>query len=256
MTPKILLFDIETAPGRAFVWGDRKYEVDVIEFISLPYILSYAYKWLGEKKIHVRALPDFAGYEKNRECDKELVASLLTLQDEASIVVAHNGDKFDLRFTNTRALIYSLLPPEPYRSIDTLKTFRKHTKFPSNKLDDLGLFLFGPGGRKLPHTGFNLWSRCIGGPAGTWPFDPKAWALMRRYNARDVDLLEKIYLKIRPWTTTHPRLSLYTRNFDACPVCQSKQIVNKGRNYLTSGWKQRFKCNSCGHRFVAGKVNK
>ncbi len=245
MTPKILLFDIESAPARAYVWGDRKWETDVIEFISLPFILSFAYKWLGEKKIHVRALPDFAGYKRNKECDKALLASLHTLKDEADIVVAHNGDKFDLRFANTRAAIHNLLPPEPYRSVDTLKIARKHFKFPSNKLDDLGQFLGV--GRKLPHTGKDLWFRCMDG-------DPKAFALMRRYNATDVALLERVYLKLRPWTTTHPRLSLYTRNFDACPVCQSKQIVHKGRNYLTSGWKQRFKCNSCGHRFVAGPI--
>ncbi len=227
------------------MWGDRKWETDVIEFISLPFILSYAYKWLGEKKIHVHALPDCAGYQRNKECDRALLASLYELIDQADIVVAHNGDKFDLRFSNTRATVNGLLPPEPYRSVDTLKVARKHFRFPSNKLDDLGNFL--DVGRKLPHTGFHLWSRCMGG-------DTKAWALMRRYNAMDVALLERVYLKLRPWTTTHPNLSLHTRQFDACPVCQSKQIVHKGRNYLTSGWKQRFKCNSCGHRFVAGPI--
>ncbi len=235
------------------MWGDRKYEADIIEFISLPFILSYAYKWLDEKKIHVRALPDFAGYSKNRECDKALLASLYALIDTADIVCAHNGDKFDLRFSNTRALIAGLLPPDPYKSIDTLKIARKHFKFPSNKLDDLGQFLGV--GRKLPHTGKDLWLRCMGGHyPGEWPHDPKAWGLMCRYNVTDVALLERVFIKMRPFTTTHPNLSFYSRDFNACPVCQSKHAKHTGWHYYKLGKRQRNTCLDCGHRYVTGAI--
>src|SRR3990167_3818406 len=47
--PKILLFDIETTPNLAYVWG--KYEQDVIQYKSEWYMLSWSAKWLGGPKI-------------------------------------------------------------------------------------------------------------------------------------------------------------------------------------------------------------
>jgi len=206
--------------------------------------LSFAYKWLGEKKIHVHALPDYPAYKRDKECDSDLTAQLWELFDRADIVVAHNGDRFDIRKSNARFLAHGFIPPSPYKSVDTLKLAKKHFRFDSNKLDDLGKYLGV--GRKLPHTGPHLWFGCMGG-------DPKAWALMRRYNAQDVALLERVYLKLRPWATTHPNLSHYSR-LDVCPVCQSNHLKNSGLHYLTSGKKQRRTCLDCGHRFVTGKI--
>ena len=58
-TARVLLYDIETVPNLAYVWG--KWEQNVIRFESEWHMLCFAYKWLGEKKTHVVALPDFAG---------------------------------------------------------------------------------------------------------------------------------------------------------------------------------------------------
>lgn len=239
--PKILLFDIETSPLLSHTWG--RYEQNVIEVEREWFMLSFAYKWLGDKKITVCALPDYPGYEKNKVCDKKLVTALWELFDSADVLVGHNLDRFDLKKSNTRFVIHGLKPPSPSKTIDTLKIARK-LAFSSNRLDDLGKQLGV--GRKLPHTGKHLWFGCMGG-------DDRSWTTMRRYNSQDVALLERVYLKLRAWAPTHPDLTLFTRE-DACPVCQSAELVRHGWNYTKTGKRQRATCKGCGHRFTTGKL--
>jgi hypothetical protein len=232
--PKIALFDIETAPSLGWVWQLR--ETDVIDVQSAWYILSFAYKWLGEDKIRTVALPDFPRYRRDREDDSKLVKQLWSIFDEADILIAHNGDGFDIKKANARFLFHGLNPPTPYKSIDTLKVARRHFRFDSNRLNDLGKFLGV--GKKLPHTGFHLWKGCMSG-------DLAAWKTMRRYNARDVELLERVYLKLRPWFANHPDLNLYTEG-DGCPTCQSENMERRGVYTSKTRKYQRWVCDDCG----------
>src|SRR6516164_8969462 len=119
---KILFLDIETAPSLGWVWG--KWEQNVIDFKRDWYVLSFAYKWAGDKKVTAKGLNDYKGYQKDRENDKALLADIWELLDETDIVVAHNGDKFDLPKINTRLLQHKNVPPSPYKTVDTLKIAR------------------------------------------------------------------------------------------------------------------------------------
>src|ERR1700733_5194536 len=187
-TAKIAFVDIETAPSLGYVWA--KWETNVIDFKKDWYMLSYAVKWAHENRVIVRGLCDYPGYKSNVEDDSKLVTDLWKVFDEADILIAHNGDSFDILKANTRFILHKLPPPSPYKTIDTLKVARAAFKFDSNKLDDLGHY-FGIG-RKLPHTGFHLWMGCMKG-------DPASWKLMKRYNGHDVELLEKLYYLVRAW---------------------------------------------------------
>ncbi|VVB52889.1 RNase_H superfamily protein [uncultured archaeon] len=231
MQAKILFLDIETAPSLGWVWA--KWETNVIDFKQDWYILSYAYKWAGEDKVTTVGLPDFGAYNRNKEDDRQLTKSLRKLLDEADVVIAHNGDGFDLPKINTRMLTHKLAPPSPYKTVDTLKIARKTFKFDSNKLDDLGRYLGI--GRKLPHTGFHLWKNCMDGK-------PEAWKMMKEYNGHDVELLEKVYYIMRPWTgNTHPNVNQFSANL-ACPKCGNEQVQRRGYSYTQLSRKQRFQC--------------
>ena len=92
---------------------------------------------------------------------------------------------------------------------------------PTCKLDSLAQYLGV--GRKLPHTGFDLWRGCMSG-------DLKSWAIMKRYNAQDVRLLERVYLKLRPWGV-HPNVNLVNQRPNACPKCGSTHIQSRGYRY-------------------------
>lgn len=228
---QILVLDIEITPSIGYTWG--KWEVNVIEFIRNWHLLSFAYKWLGEKT-NVLALPDFKGYKPGCD-DKELLKPLWNLLDEAQIVVAQNGDKFDIRKINTRFLTHNMTPPSPYKTVDTLKIARSKFGFNSNKLDDLGADLGV--GRKVKHDGFDLWKGCMAG-------DMRSWATMKRYNIQDVYLLEKVYLKFRPWHSTHP--SVINDKLKECPKCGHDDLISRGSAYTKTMIYKRFRCNKCG----------
>lgn len=197
-------------------------------------MLSFAYKWLNEKKIHVVGLDDFPAYERNKENDKPLVQALWKVVDEADIIIGHNLNKFDIRKANARFIEHGLRPPSPYKTIDTLPIARKIFRFDSNHLDDLGRYLGV--GRKLPHMGFSLWRGCMQG-------DLESWKVMKRYNVQDVALLERVYLKLRSWDTNHPPVS--PGHPEACPKCGSKDIVKQGYAYTAYRKRQRFQCTKC-----------
>jgi hypothetical protein len=236
-TVKILLLDIETAPSLGWVW--EKYETNVIDFKSDWYMLSYAYKWLYEDDTKVVGLVDFPRYDRDRENDKQLVKSLWKLMDAADVIIAHNGDKFDIKKINTRFLTHGLKPPSPYKTVDTLKIARSKFAFDSNKLDDLGRYLGV--GRKLPNTGFHLWKGCMIG-------DREAWRQMKEYNGHDVDLLERVYTILFPWDTKHPAVNLGQR--DTCPKCGSSQVQRRGFNFTLLSKAQRYQCRDCAGWFA------
>ena len=239
--PKIAFFDIETYPMIVAVW--QQYEANAIWVEQDTHLLSFAVKWAGRNGVKVHALPDYKGYERDKHNDAALVRDMWRVMEEADIIIAHNGDAFDIKKVNSRFAVHGLKPPAPHKSVDTLKIARKHFKFDSNKLDNLGRYLGV--GRKLPNTGGHLWKRCGEG-------DPKAWRLMRRYNAQDVRLLEAVYLQLRPWGA-HPNLNLYTGD-RGCPVCQSNNVQARGFNVAKTRKVQRLHCQSCGHWFSGAPV--
>ena len=233
---KILLFDIETAPNLAYVWG--KWEQDVIAYEREWYMMTFSVKWLGEDKVSAYALPDFKKtYSKDKTNDKELLLKLREYLDEADIVIAHNGDDFDVRKTNARFIAHGILPPSPYKTIDTKKIAKRYFNFNSNKLTDLGEYLNV--GKKLETGGFGLWKGCMEG-------DKEAWKLMVKYNKQDVVLLEEIYLKLLPWMTQHPNRAIFEGHEHACPNCSSHKVQARGFAYTRTMKYQRYQCTNCG----------
>lgn len=231
-TPKIILLDIETAPSLGFYFDLYK-EGNIVATVKSWYILSFAYKTLGGKT-HCMALPNFPKlYAKDKEDDSALVAVLHAVLEEADIIVAHNGDRFDLRKINARFLKYGMAPPSPYKTVDTLKVARKCFALDSNRLNDIGKYLGV--GSKLPHTGFKLWEDCMAG-------DKKAWGLMKRYNVQDVELLDSVYHKLLPWMTNHPNIGVYAGIDHHCPNCGGT-LTRRGFLYTKTGRKQRYQCD-------------
>ncbi len=234
---KVLLFDIESSPNIGFTWG--RYEQTVIDFVKERQIISFAWKWLGEKKVHCLALPSFKGYRRNRTNNKSLILELHKIISSADIVVGHNVSNFDDKFANSEFAIHGLKPPPPHKQIDTLKVARSKFRFNSNRLGDLSERLgFG---KKARTGGFELWLGCLRGEMGSWN-------RMMAYNKRDVVLLEKIYLKMRPWMTNHPATKPRenTNKNPECPICHERKLQSKGTQMNRKGRAPRYHCQSCG----------
>lgn len=250
---KVLFLDIETAPAQGFFWG-HVYETNVIKVNRPAFLLSYAWKWMGEKKIHFKSLRDYPLYKENLENDYYLLRDLRDLMDESNVIIAHNGDKFDIRVIQGRFIRYGIKPPSFFRTVDTLKVCQSQFKIESNRLnfvaDYLGI------GRKLPHTGLDLWERCMQG-------QDAAWDMMGRYNKHDIFLLEGVYDVIRPYIKNHPNLNLYTMPVPVdnepvppCPTCQSTHTKKRGIYTSNARHYQQYLCHSCGRNYHSNKCLK
>lgn len=230
MKAKILILDIETAPNMAYVWGAWKQNVGANQWIKKGYTMSFAAKWLGSGEVF---------YEENRgDNDRKLIKKLLKLLDEADIVVAHNGRKFDIPTILGRAVVHRLPPPSPFHQVDTLEVARREFRFVSNSLAVVAELLGLSGKDKHKNfPGFALWVECIKG-------NDKAWKEMKSYNIQDVLVLEEVYLRMRPYMRGHPNVSY--EDGCACPKCGSFHIQYRGYYTSTAGITyRRFMCNDC-----------
>jgi RNase P subunit RPR2 len=237
---KILVIDIETAPLELHGWKlwDENFSLDQI---SKDWsILSYAAKWLGKKKIFY-ADTGGRGAKRVRD-DKPLMKGLLGLLNQADIVIAQNGKKFDVRKINARLAVHGFKPPEPYRVIDTMLVAKKYFAFTSQKLKYTSeAFGVPPKDDHDEFQGFKLWAEVL-------KDNPKAWRVMKRYNKQDIVATEHVYLKMRPWIENHPNLGVYSMsNTPICPNCGSPDLERKGRRANKQGGSyMRLQCHDCG----------
>lgn len=232
MEAKILLYDLEVS--RAIVEGyGNKWEFKVVKFVRPQLLMCYAYKWLGQKKATFVSRHDFASY-------KDFVQSLVDLLDEANIVIAHNAVKFDNKMSNTFFVTEGILPPSPFKTVDTLQVARSAFNFPSNSLNDLAEFLGLGSKEKITYADLEDDFMSDHPPR-------RVIRLMSRYNKQDVELLEKIYLTERPYMKTHPNMAALTRQHFACTFCASTDVQARGYKVFGTGTYQYYRCNTCGH---------
>lgn len=169
---RVLVYDIETSYTVGAVWG--LYEQNVAHTLREPYMISFAWKWLDEKQTHVLALPDFPLFKKDQKSDRELVKELWKLFNEADVIIAHNGNSFDQKWTYARFIVNGMKPPSPAKYIDTKLVAKAKFRFNSNSLNNLGKY-FGIGS-KIDTGGIMLWVDCIENNIKS------SWAKMCKYN--------------------------------------------------------------------------
>lgn len=230
---KIILFDIETAPILGYTWG--LYETDVLDIVRPSYLLCFAWKELNRGSTQIASLRQFAPKGKNNDGEEKLVKKLWEVLNDADVVIAHNGDKFDVKKANGFFMRWGLTPPKPFKTVDTLKEYKKVAKEDSHKLDALGRTL--QLGRKVRTGGFNLWLDCMNG-------NVKAWQRMEKYCKGDVRLLEDVYNKLLPWMKAHPNISIYLGR-PACPRCGANAMQSRGTRTTNTGEIPRYQCQVC-----------
>lgn len=242
--PKILLFDLEMAPMKAYVWDRWEQNISLEQTISETFILCYSAKWLYSDTVFSdKLLPG----EIKTGYDYKLVNALWYLLNEADIVIAYNGIKADIPWLYSRFLVYGMPPVKPFITIDPYRTVKQKFGFSSNKMDAVAGYLGLS--RKLP-TSFSLWRRCMEGYMN-------AILEMQEYNIQDVKVLEEVYLKLRPWIKNHPNIDNFIED-DVCPFCGKKHhTLIENKYYYTSVNKYPlYRCNECGGVFRGRKAIK
>jgi len=239
--PRIIFIDLETSPVLVWIWKTGKQVIrhDQIKTGQKPGIICICYKWAHEKKI--RSLD----WGINKQDSASMLDEFEKVLKKADIIVAHNGDNFDIKQINTHRLLNGQTPLSWPTSEDTLKQFRKHFYFPSYSLDYLSKVLTGTG--KSP-MGFQDWIDIVEFK------DPTALEKMIKYCKRDVRKLSQIYEQAMVHLThkAHAGLIVGTGK-DACPRCGSTKSLKDGVKYLRQGVYQRRQCKECGSRWVSSR---
>lgn len=191
--PKILVLDIETAPIKAFLWGVWEQNVGMDQIIQDWFMFCWSAKWLDKRKVMSSCLTPKEALAGD---DKRIVRELIDLLNQADIIVAHNGDKFDVRKINARILYHGLEYPKDYESFDTLKICRREFGLTMNKLDYVCRFLKIKG--KLQTGGQKLWNDCREG-------NQEALTKMSRYCDNDVKILDEVFKRLLPYIRSNPK---------------------------------------------------
>lgn len=228
---KILLLDTETSPNTAHVWGLWNNNVSLNQLLESSYVMCWAAKWYGDKKVKFRSI-----FHDDRDL---MLREIHAMLDEADVVIHYNGKRFDIPTLNKEFLLAGLPPPSPSKHIDILEVVKSKFRFPSNKLDYVAERLGY--GNKHKHEGHTLWIKCMN-------MDPVAWKTMKTYNIQDVHLLEKVYDRVLPWIPSHPNRALYDAGHPthSCPNCGSESVNKRGFSTTPAGKWQRYQCTDCG----------
>lgn len=236
---KVLVFDIETAPATAFVWRGRTDYVPMSNVIEDPRILCFAAKWLDGPMMFS------SEWDHGRE---GMLALMFNLLNEADAVVTYNGDNFDIKWLNSEFHEIGLGKPSTFKSIDLIKTIRKHMgSLMYKKLDYVAQKFLGD--NKIDNGGIQLWRDLLleeNGEEGV----KQAQDMFKEYNKQDVVLTEELYYNLLPWIDNHP--PIYTNVFIDelehelwCRKCGSTDILRDGWHMASMFQYPRYRCQSC-----------
>jgi DNA polymerase elongation subunit (family B) len=229
---KRLFFDIETSYCQGWFWQPSfKTSITYEQVIKHSAIICICYKWEGSNKVH--------SLQWDKGNDKEMCLKFAKILEDADEVVGHNGDRFDIPKFRTRLLLHGVKSMADIKSIDTLKISRSKFKFKSNRLDNIGKEL-GFGGKK-DTGGIQLWHDIIQRNS------KKAMSDMIAYCKRDVELLEKVFVKLEGFAAHKTHVGVFMgKGKCSCPYCGEKDSRVKDRRISAAGMvKVILQCNVC-----------
>lgn len=232
--PKILFFDLEITPMINYTWGMFGNDYIPIDRIVEDWsIICAAWKWHGSTKVHVSKVSNIGDDYAVTKAMRDAIA-------EADVIIAHNGDSFDVKKLNARIIYHKIDPLPKVLQLDTKKEVKKIAAFSSNKLEYLASTLIGAG--KLP-TDFQLWKDVLAG-------NKKAMRAMIEYCKVDVIRLEEVYERLLPYMKNPPHRGVLAgadRNC-SCKACGSENVKLNGVRFTAAGVKkQELKCRDCHH---------
>ena len=244
MAIRRMFWDIETSPNIMFSWkSGYKLNLGPDNIIDERAVICICWKWEGEKKVHHLQWDD--------GCDGEMIKEFQAEILEADEMIAHNGDRFDLKWYNGRHLLHRLPPIPTPKTVDTLKIARKRFYLNSNRLDYLAKKLFGEG--KI-HTNFDLWKRCIKKTEPDADIREKNVTRMVRYCKKDALLVERVWNELRSYEPPSTHAAVFASGDDRdkwmCPHCGSPSVIKSKTRVTAKGSIQhQMRCNECGRYY-------
>lgn len=226
----IIFWDIETSRMMVKSFSLYPKYIGHQDIVEPSKILCISWKKSGSNRVQSVSYLD-----EGDNTDRNVIETFHQVVKNADVLVAHNGDKFDMKIFTAKVIEYGLEPLPPVLQIDTLKEIKKVSKFSSHRLDFLGGLLLGD---KKIKTDYSLWDGCENG-------DKKAMKLMQKYCNQDVKLLEQLYERIKPYIKKFPNIG--ADDSLNCPKCGSAKLnPHKSRITASGIHRVQYQCISCG----------
>ncbi|MAL88148.1 MAG: hypothetical protein CL683_04540 [Brevundimonas sp.] len=236
-----LFWDIETSPNLAYIWKPGyKVSISHDNIFKERAIICICYKWEKQKKVHTLVW--------DKGCDIKLCKEFMEVMELADEMVAHNGDRFDMKWFRARCLKHNLGVPKDVTTVDTLKLSRSKFELNSHRLDYIAKFLLGYG--KI-ETSFGLWKNIVENNC------EKSMAYMVRYCKRDVKILQEVYEYIVKYTKMKTHVGVLNgQDGWSCPLCGSTKVHRYGKRVGATGVvRQRMQCQDCGHVYYINQTD-
>lgn len=234
--PKILFYDIETSPLKAWIWQTGKQHVgqnQLAEGHDRYDIITLCYEWNDSP---FKGQLDW-GTKKN---SRKMVEKFTALCDQADIIIGKNNKRFDDKHLNTLRMLHGLPGRADLLSkVDDLESqLRKHFYLPSFSLDHISKTL---GFKGKDSMCFQDWIDIM---EGTPEVAAKSLKKMKKYCSKDVSDTKKIW----NYCQSHfsPKLNMSAFNGDmSCIHCGSHDVIKNGTKWKGKTLHQRYQCNSC-----------
>ena len=253
--PRLLYWDVEVALKLGYFYDQWNTNIPHTRIKHHSFMLSAAWMWEHDLIIHsVSLLDDPKRFKRNFRDDSFVARTMRDVINKADGIVAHNGDKFDVKELNGRLAKHRLKPTTQPIQIDTLKMAKTHFRYSGgNSLANLCTFFELPSPKSKITD--EVW---IGACEG----DTDALKFVESYNRDDLPPLREIYLIQRPFTPAKLNHNLFTQE-DVCPCC-GKDVWKKNgtqpgvedigmyRTRITA--RQKWRCKECGYNMVDKKT--
>ena len=228
-----LFFDIETSFNVGIFWrSGYNLTINPGDIIHERSIICICYKWEFQDEVH------YLTWDK-KQSDKAMIKAFVKVMHKAEEIVAHNGDKFDIKWLRTRALYHGIDIMPSHKTIDTLKQAKKYFNFNSNKLDYIAKYLGV--GAKLDTGGLDLWKDIV------FRKDQKAMEKMVEYCKMDVIVLQKVFDKLNFYTTPSTNYAvMHGGDKHECPECNNLNVRHNKKVVTAAGTIHHWmRCNDC-----------
>jgi len=219
---KRLYYDLEMSQAIAKLWGSGKQYVHASQIIEPQKIISFHWSWEGENEVHN------IDWGLEKQCDKRVLKQIAKQFKAANEVVAHNGNRFDMKKVYNRALFHNIHLPVKPAQIDTMLELKKIAYMDSYSLKEACKYFKLP--LKLDAGGISTWDdiqfkKC-----------KKALDHLLYYGDGDITSLKALYKKLEPYIkpkfnhSVNKGLEKYN-----CPNCGNIHIYHNKQVTTASG---------------------
>jgi len=275
MKPKILFYDIETLPLKAWIWQPGQQYVGHKQLLSshnMWDLISIQYCWNDGKPAKVLRYDKHGG-------TKGMIETFDKLVKESDLTIGKNSDRFDTKMINSLRMMNGIKGYPEWTQVkdDLEKQMRRQFRLPSQSLDYISDVLGFGGKDKMEMSDWieisnyrqlteiqedigtkasNKVAKHLYGEKASYIRKVGKIALnkMCNYGAKDTEDTRALWYYLEEHFTPNFNMATFTGERISCKRCGSKNLRKNGK-YISAGQTryQQWRCNSC-HQY-AGRTS-